>query len=220
MPPARFAHAVTVPAGAGREGGLLPGIRKVHRRARRDPPARGRRGSPGGRLLRAVRDGPAYRARIHGSPGAPPQVIGHEIAGTVAEVGTGVNGLEPGDKVVVRPLDSRGQTAADKGISHICRNLKFLGIDTPGAFQGSWTAFTIHQAAAGRRPQARRAHRAPGGRRGDHRGDRRLRRCGKLLQKMARVENVVLWMVAGLLAAAFLAAGMMKLSGTVQAAGL
>jgi (R,R)-butanediol dehydrogenase/meso-butanediol dehydrogenase/diacetyl reductase len=76
----------------------------------------------------------------------PPQVIGHEMAGTVAEVGTGVTGLRLGDKVVVRPLDSRGQTAADKGISHICRNLKFLGIDTPGAFQDSWTvpAFTIH----------------------------------------------------------------------------
>jgi len=77
----------------------------------------------------------------------PPQVIGHEMAGTVAETGTGVTGLRPGDKVVVRPLDSRGQTAADKGISHICRNLKFLGIDTPGAFQHSWTvpAFTIHR---------------------------------------------------------------------------
>jgi len=76
-----------------------------------------------------------------------PQVIGHEMAGTIAEVGAGVEGLAAGDKVVVRPLDSRGETAADKGISHICRNLKFLGIDTPGAFQGSWTvpAFTIHR---------------------------------------------------------------------------
>ncbi|MDQ2812539.1 MAG: alcohol dehydrogenase catalytic domain-containing protein [Actinomycetota bacterium] len=76
-----------------------------------------------------------------------PQVIGHEMAGTVAELGAGVTGLRPGDKVVVRPLDSRGETAADKGVSHICRNLKFLGIDTPGAFQSSWTvpAFTIHR---------------------------------------------------------------------------
>jgi threonine dehydrogenase-like Zn-dependent dehydrogenase len=76
-----------------------------------------------------------------------PQVIGHEMAGTIAEVGTGVAGLAAGDKVVVRPLDSRGETAADKGISHICRDLKFLGIDTPGAFQSSWTvpAFTIHR---------------------------------------------------------------------------
>jgi (R,R)-butanediol dehydrogenase/meso-butanediol dehydrogenase/diacetyl reductase len=76
-----------------------------------------------------------------------PQVIGHEMAGTIAEVGAGVADLAAGDKVVVRPLDSRGETAADKGISHICRNLKFLGIDTPGAFQSSWTvpAFTIHR---------------------------------------------------------------------------
>jgi threonine dehydrogenase-like Zn-dependent dehydrogenase len=81
----------------------------------------------------------------------PPQVIGHEMAGMVAEIGTGVAGLAVGDKVVVRPLDSRGETAADKGISHICRNLKFLGIDTPGAFQGSWTvpAFTIHRLPPG-----------------------------------------------------------------------
>jgi (R,R)-butanediol dehydrogenase / meso-butanediol dehydrogenase / diacetyl reductase len=77
----------------------------------------------------------------------PPQVIGHEMAGTVADVGTGVAGFDPGDKVVVRPLDSRGETPADRGISHIARNLKFLGIDTPGAFQSSWTvpAFTLHR---------------------------------------------------------------------------
>jgi (R,R)-butanediol dehydrogenase / meso-butanediol dehydrogenase / diacetyl reductase len=76
-----------------------------------------------------------------------PQVIGHEMAGTIAEIGPGVAGLDAGDKVVVRPLDSRGETAADKGISHICRDLKFLGIDSPGAFQSSWTvpAFTIHR---------------------------------------------------------------------------
>jgi (R,R)-butanediol dehydrogenase/meso-butanediol dehydrogenase/diacetyl reductase len=77
----------------------------------------------------------------------PPQVIGHEMSGTVAEIGADVTGLAPGDKVVVRPLDSRGETAADRGISHICRDLRFLGIDTPGAFQNSWTvpAFTVHR---------------------------------------------------------------------------
>jgi (R,R)-butanediol dehydrogenase/meso-butanediol dehydrogenase/diacetyl reductase len=76
----------------------------------------------------------------------PPQVIGHEMSGTVAEVGAGVEGLRPGDPVVVRPLDTRGETAADRGFSHIGRNLKFLGIDAPGALQASWTvpAFTLH----------------------------------------------------------------------------
>ena len=79
-----------------------------------------------------------------------PQVIGHEMSGTVAELGRGVAGLQIGDPVVVRPLDSRGETAADRGFSHISRNLRFLGIDTPGAFQTSWTvpAFTLHRVPA------------------------------------------------------------------------
>ena len=76
-----------------------------------------------------------------------PQVIGHEMSGTVAELGPGVDGYEIGEPVVVRPLDTRAETPADKGFSHICRGLKFLGIDTPGAFQSSWTvpAFTLHR---------------------------------------------------------------------------
>jgi (R,R)-butanediol dehydrogenase/meso-butanediol dehydrogenase/diacetyl reductase len=76
-----------------------------------------------------------------------PQVIGHEMAGTVAELGPGVDEFRVGDRVVVRPLDSRGETVADRGLSHISRNLRFLGIDTPGAFQSSWTvpAFTLHR---------------------------------------------------------------------------
>ncbi len=60
-----------------------------------------------------------------------PQVIGHEMSGTVAEVGPDVAGLEPGDAVVVRPLDTRGETPADKGFSHISRNLKFMGSTAP-----------------------------------------------------------------------------------------
>jgi 2-desacetyl-2-hydroxyethyl bacteriochlorophyllide A dehydrogenase len=76
-----------------------------------------------------------------------PQVIGHEMSGRVAELGPGVAGFELGEPVVVRPLDTRDETPADKGHAHIGRNLKFLGIDTPGAFQGSWTvpAFTLHR---------------------------------------------------------------------------
>ena len=81
----------------------------------------------------------------------PPQVIGHEMSGTVGEVGPGVDGLRPGDPVVVRPLDTRDEVAADRGFSHIGRNLKFLGIDAPGALQSSWTvpAFTVHRVPDG-----------------------------------------------------------------------
>ncbi len=91
---------------------------------------------------------------FHGAMDArvkPPQIIGHEMSGTVAEVGPGVTGLAVGDSVVVRPLDNRAETAADRGHSHICRGLKFIGIDSPGAYQRSWTvpAFTVHKAPAG-----------------------------------------------------------------------
>lgn len=81
----------------------------------------------------------------------PPQVIGHEMSGTVAELGDGVEGFALGDAVVVRPLDARAATPADRGLRHIARGLKFLGIDTPGAFQASWTvpAFTLHPLPAG-----------------------------------------------------------------------
>ena len=77
-----------------------------------------------------------------------PQVIGHEMSGIIAEVGTAVNNWNPGDHVVVRPLAPCNSCAAcQRGHSHICQNLNFLGIDTPGAFQSSWTvpAHTLHR---------------------------------------------------------------------------
>lgn len=77
-----------------------------------------------------------------------PQVIGHEMSGTITSVGAGVAGWAPGDRVTVRPVDYCGQCAACKaGHSHICMNLKFIGIDSPGAMQGLWTvpAHTLHR---------------------------------------------------------------------------
>jgi 2-desacetyl-2-hydroxyethyl bacteriochlorophyllide A dehydrogenase len=89
--------------------------------------------------LHIAHGGMDHRVRV-------PQVIGHEMSGTIAELGPDVDGFHVGDEVVVRPLDTRGETPADKGFSHIGRNLRFLGIDAPGAFQSSWTvpAFTLH----------------------------------------------------------------------------
>ncbi len=69
----------------------------------------------------------------------PPQVIGHEMSGTVVEVGAGVTAWKAGDRVVVRPLDWCGECPAClAGHSHICMNLKFMGIDGTGAFQERW----------------------------------------------------------------------------------
>jgi 2-desacetyl-2-hydroxyethyl bacteriochlorophyllide A dehydrogenase len=78
----------------------------------------------------------------------PPQIIGHEMSGTVAEIGEDVKGFAVGERVVVRPLDYCGNCpACAAGCSHICHNLKFMGIDSPGAMQSSWTvkARTLHK---------------------------------------------------------------------------
>jgi len=77
-----------------------------------------------------------------------PQVLGHEMSGEVVEAGEGVEGFSTEDRVVVRPLDHcRSCPACKAGHTHICQNLKFLGIDTPGAFQAHWTvpAHTLHR---------------------------------------------------------------------------
>ena len=76
-----------------------------------------------------------------------PQVIGHEVSGTVAEVGDGVTTVAPGDRVAVRPLLFGEPSAFDNGQAHVGRNLKFIGIDLPGGMQSSWTvpAYTLHK---------------------------------------------------------------------------
>ncbi|MEM6963256.1 MAG: alcohol dehydrogenase catalytic domain-containing protein [Bacteroidota bacterium] len=76
-----------------------------------------------------------------------PVTIGHEMSGVVEAVGEGVTGFQKGEKVVVRPLDNRGEKPSDKGYSHICKDLKFIGIDSPGAMQQYWNvpAFTLHK---------------------------------------------------------------------------
>lgn len=69
-----------------------------------------------------------------------PQVIGHEMSGTIEAVGDGVTGWKPGDRVTVMPLDPCGDCPACKaGHGHVCMKLKFIGIDVPGALQTLWT---------------------------------------------------------------------------------
>ena len=77
-----------------------------------------------------------------------PQVLGHEMSGTIEAVGSAIAGFAPGDRVTVRPLDPCGACPACRaGHSHICQNLKFIGIDAPGALQGLWTVpgHTLHR---------------------------------------------------------------------------
>ena len=77
-----------------------------------------------------------------------PQVIGHEMSGTVVEVGEGVTEFKTGDKAIVRPLIPCGQCpACEAGHYTVCHHINVLGVDTPGCFQGSWTvpAKTLHR---------------------------------------------------------------------------
>ncbi len=80
-----------------------------------------------------------------------PLVMGHEMSATVHQLGAGVDGFALGDPVVVLPLaPCKDCPACAAGHSHVCHNLNFLGIDTPGAFQSYWTvpAYTLHRMPA------------------------------------------------------------------------
>ncbi|MFB7251201.1 zinc-binding dehydrogenase [Microbacterium sp. NPDC056234] len=68
-----------------------------------------------------------------------PLVFGHEMSGTIEAIGSGVDGWAIGDHITVMPLDWDGTCPACRaGNEHICQNLNFIGIDSPGALQGAW----------------------------------------------------------------------------------
>ncbi|RQX04514.1 zinc-dependent alcohol dehydrogenase [Micromonospora arida] len=67
-------------------------------------------------------------------------IIGHEMSGRIAAVGDGVTGWNIGQAVTVMPTRPCGRCAAcRRGNSHVCHAMNFLGIDSPGAMQSSWT---------------------------------------------------------------------------------
>ncbi|MCK4516049.1 MAG: alcohol dehydrogenase catalytic domain-containing protein, partial [Spirochaetaceae bacterium] len=65
-----------------------------------------------------------------------PMVIGHEASGTVVEVGSAVESVKVGDRVVVRPVVAcYACPACERGHYNLCHNFRLLGIDLPGCFQ-------------------------------------------------------------------------------------
>jgi (R,R)-butanediol dehydrogenase/meso-butanediol dehydrogenase/diacetyl reductase len=94
---------------------------------------------------------------LHGSMDArveTPLVFGHEMSGTIAALGEGVEGWAVGDPVTVMPLDWDGTCPAClAGNQHICHNLNFIGIDSPGSLQALWNvaARTLVRLPAGLR---------------------------------------------------------------------
>jgi (R,R)-butanediol dehydrogenase/meso-butanediol dehydrogenase/diacetyl reductase len=79
---------------------------------------------------------------LHGNMDArvtTPLVFGHEMSGTISAIGDNVADWKQGDAVTVMPLDWDGTCPAClAGNQHICQNLNFIGIDSPGALQGYW----------------------------------------------------------------------------------
>ncbi|MFF4257027.1 NAD(P)-dependent alcohol dehydrogenase [Streptomyces sp. NPDC001663] len=64
-----------------------------------------------------------------------PYVQGHENAGWIAEVGSAVTGLSPGDPVILHPLATCGLCAAcRRGDDVHCTASAFPGIDSDGGF--------------------------------------------------------------------------------------
>lgn len=72
-----------------------------------------------------------YRRGGHPRMLSVPTLFGHEMAGTVAEVGNGVDRYSPGDKLVVANSASCGQCEAClSGRENLCEDLRYLN----GAF--------------------------------------------------------------------------------------
>lgn len=68
-----------------------------------------------------------------------PLVFGHEMSGTIESLGPDVAGWAVGDPVTVMPLRWDGTCpACQAGHAHICQNLVFVGIDSPGSLQQLW----------------------------------------------------------------------------------
>jgi len=74
-----------------------------------------------------------YRGR---HPGAfLPRVLGHECAGEVSEVGEGVTGFKPGDRVGINPVISCGKCYFCRmGKDNLCENGGLMGREANGSF--------------------------------------------------------------------------------------
>ncbi|OMB87181.1 alcohol dehydrogenase catalytic domain-containing protein [Mycolicibacterium conceptionense] len=78
---------------------------------------------------------------------ALPQILGHEFAGTVVEVGEGVTGVKVGDRAAVYPLAAYcGECAAcRRGLHFSCRLMGSVGANAPG---GGLSEYTTVDASA------------------------------------------------------------------------
>jgi L-iditol 2-dehydrogenase len=76
------------------------------------------------------------RIYFHGQKNVvPPHIIGHEITGRIAEVGAGVEGYSPGERVTVVTSIGCGHCRyCRRGLTNMCPDSKAIGYYYPGGF--------------------------------------------------------------------------------------
>ncbi len=80
-----------------------------------------------------------FREHVPSSRSVEGAVMGHELSGTIDEVGQGVTEFKLGDKVVVEPLIGCGQcTFCGVGQYHLCPDLAHIG----GKYSGGFAEFS------------------------------------------------------------------------------
>jgi threonine dehydrogenase-like Zn-dependent dehydrogenase len=66
-------------------------------------------------------------------PSVPPVTLGHEVAGTIADLGRNVNGFQVGDLVTVEPHRYCGLCSyCRRGMEHMCLNKEAYGVHLDG----------------------------------------------------------------------------------------
>lgn len=80
--------------------------------------------------------GSDVRTIWHGSSHVkPPRILGHEVVGTILEVGEGVSGYEVGDLVAVAPAIGCGKCMyCRSGHTNMCPELETIGFEFDGGF--------------------------------------------------------------------------------------
>ncbi len=84
---------------------------------------------------------------ISGNPARYPQVLGHEPAGTVVEVGAGVKGFKPGDRVSMEPSLTCGHCEfCIQGRHNLCVTSRFMGGPEAQGFLRDYVTVPAHNA--------------------------------------------------------------------------
>ena len=85
--------------------------------------------------------------RIHAFSARFPQVLGHEPAGEIIEVGTGVHGFKPGDRVAMEPsLTCSHCEFCIQGRHNLCVHSRFMGGPEAQGFLRDYCVIPAHNA--------------------------------------------------------------------------